>query len=165
MEEAQAFRSANLGNAIGVHFRGSDKRLEATGVDWNDLTRIVDECLDLSASDHVFIATDESGFMNYMLQRYGSRVKAFDCRHWSKDGVGAHFVGGGALEKGREALLTILLLSMCKVCIRGVSHLSAWAKIMNPSLPIIMLGRPFVIEFPEREIMKTSANSAAGLVQ
>jgi len=165
IEEAQVFRSANLGNAIGVHFRGSDKRFEATAVNWNDLTQIVDECLDRTASDHVFIATDESGFMNHMLQRYGLRVKAIDCHYWSKDGVGAHFVAGGALEKGREALLTILLLSMCKLCIRGVSHLSAWAKIMNPALPIIMVGRPFDIKFPEREIMETSANSAAGIMR
>lgn len=165
LESAQAFRSAHLGNAIGVHFRGSDKRFEATEINWNDLTKIVDECLDFTTSDHVFAATDESGFMTHMRQRYGSRVKAIDCRYWSKDGVGAHFVGGGALEKGREALLTILLLSMCKLCIRGASHLSAWAKIMNPTLPIVMYGRPFKIGFPEREIMETSANSATGILR
>ncbi len=165
IEEARVFHSENLGNAIGVHFRGSDKRFEATAVDWNDLTKIVDKCLDFTASDHVFTATDESGFMNHMLQRYGSRVKAIDCQYLSKEGVGAHFVGGGAFEKGREALLTILLLSMCKLCVRGVSHLSAWAKILNPTLPIIMIGRPFEIEFPEREIMETSVDSASGLMR
>jgi hypothetical protein len=164
MEEAEAFHSAHLGNAIGVHYRGSDKRLEATAVDWNDLTRMVDECLDLTGSDDVFLATDEPAFMDHMRQRYGSRVKALECRHWSRDGVGAHFVGDGALEKGREALLTILLLSMCKLCIRGASHLSAWAKIMNPELEMIMCGRPFEIKFPEGEIMKSSAKSAAELM-
>eukprot|EP01031_Cornospumella_fuschlensis_P049646 gene49646-60774_t len=40
---------------------------------------------------------------------------------------------------GREALVTMIALSMCVACIRGSSHLSAWSKLMNPKLPVIML--------------------------
>ncbi len=164
-EEAKAFQLENLGNAIGVHFRGSDKRFEAQRVGWDSVVKIVDECLDSSVQSRLFVATDEVEFMNYMRTRYGSRISALDCRHLSQGGVGAHFVGGSGFEKGREALLTILLLSMCKLCIRGPSHLSAWAKILNPALPIVMTGRPFEIEFPERAIMETSVESASDILR
>jgi hypothetical protein len=163
-EAAQAFQSENLG-AIGVHFRGSDKRFEALRVDWDAVTKLVDECLNSSICTRVFVATDELEFINHMRTRYGSRISALDCQHLSKGGIGAHFVGGSGFEKGREALLTILLLSMCKLCIRGPSHLSAWAKILNPALPIVMVGRPLEIEFPERAIMETSVESVSDILR
>jgi hypothetical protein len=164
-EQARTFHSEKLGNAIGVHFRGSDKRFEALRVNWDAITKVVDECLDSSMQDRVFVATDELEFMNHMRNRYGSRISALDCQHLSHGGIGAHFVGGSGFEKGREALLTILLLSMCKLCIRGPSHLSAWAKILNPTLPILMIGRPFEIEFPERAIVEASIDSASDILR
>lgn len=155
IDEALAFHLESANNAIGVHFRGSDKRFEAAREAWSSIAEQVDHCLASTSATQLFVATDELEFLEFMRLRYGTRVTSLDCRYLSKGGIGAHFLGGDGFEKGREALLTILLLSMCKLCVRGASHLSAWAKILNPSLPIVMIGRPYDIEFPEREIIES----------
>jgi len=157
LDQASSFFSENLQKPIGVHFRGSDKRFEAELVPWDRITKSIDFCLDRFGGDEIFVATDEPIFLDFMRGRYGSRrVRSLDCEFQAVGNLPAHFLSGDGFKKGREALLTILLLSMCEVCVRGASHLSAWAKILNPELPVIMLGKPFqhVYGFPERGIFE-----------
>jgi hypothetical protein len=156
LSEAQDFFDSDFREALGLHFRGSDKRLEAQRVDFGAIVNTLDECIKSSGINKIFVATDEQEFLTLIQRRYGtSRVRALDCQYLSDGVTGAHFMPGSGFGKGREALLTIIILSMCKLCIRGASHLSAWAKILNPQLPVIMLGEQFYSSvFPEREILK-----------
>jgi hypothetical protein len=157
LDQAAKFFSDNLSKPVGVHFRGSDKRFEAELVSWDRIRRSVDGCMDEFGSNSIFVATDEPAFLSFMLERYGSqRVRSLDCEFQAAGNLPAHFLSGDGFKKGQEALLTILLLSMCEVCVRGASHLSAWAKILNPDLPIVMLGKPFqhVYGFPDKEIFE-----------
>ena len=107
----------------------------------------------------IFVATDELAFVHFMEKRYGSaRVWALDSKFLSDRLVPAHFMAGDGYEKGREALLTAIILSRCVMCVRGHSYLSAFSKILNPELRIIMLGEPFSpIPFPEVEILREAA--------
>jgi hypothetical protein len=155
LDQAESFFTGESEIPIGVHFRGSDKRFEAELVAWDNITRSVDFCLNRLDSKSIFVATDEPAFLEFMQGRYGSqRIRSLDCEYQAAGNLPAHFQSGDGFKKGQEALLTILLLSMCKICIRGASHLSAWAKILNPDLPVIMLGRPFkhIYGFPEKPI-------------
>lgn len=155
-EEANASIDGCIARKIGVHFRGSDKRLEAERVDWLDITSLIESCMEAYHSDELFVASDELGFIDYLRRRYGKRrVSALECKYLSNGVNGAHLLSGDGFEKGREALLTIMLLGMCKVCIRGASHLSAWAKIFNPDLSVRVYG-DFSAQksFPEREFAK-----------
>jgi hypothetical protein len=156
LSEAQDFFDSNFREAIGVHFRGSDKRLEAQRVEFGAIVKTLDGSMNSSGINNIFVATDEREFLTFVQKRYGtSRVRALDCQYLSDGVTGAHFMPGSGFGKGREALVTMIILSMCKLCIRGASHLSAWAKILNPQLPIIMLGEQLVSSvFPEREILK-----------
>jgi hypothetical protein len=156
IHEAQEFFNSNFRDVVGLHFRGSDKRLEAPRVEFGTIAKTLDICMDSSGIDRIFVATDELEFLTFVQRRYGKcRVLALDCQYLSDGVSGAHYKPGSGFEKGREALLSILILSMCTICVRGVSHLSAWAKILNPQLPIVMYNQPFpVFRFPEREISK-----------
>ena len=41
--------------------------------------------------------------------------------------------------------MTILLLAKCDMVVRTPSHLSAWAKILNPEQKVVMLARPYEV--------------------
>jgi hypothetical protein len=64
-----------------------------------------------------------------------------------------HFSGHPGLAIGREALVTCLLLARCGFLLKTASYLSAWAKIFNPSLDVLLisptLGTGF---FPDRAL-------------
>lgn len=125
---------------VGVHFRGTDKRLEASRVDWSDMAGLVDRALDQGLTG-IFVATDEPEFLTFMRSRFGvDRVTDLDCEEIFAGSAPAHLTAGNPETKAREALEAIVALSRCGLLIRGRSHLSAWAKILNPSLPIVVLG-------------------------
>ncbi|RYG88871.1 MAG: hypothetical protein EON59_03095 [Alphaproteobacteria bacterium] len=153
-EDRIAVLSDTLPKSVGVHFRGSDKNLEAARVNWRYLTDSTDKVLDGGVLEHVFVASDEADFVSHMTSRYGRRVITLEAKHLACGSTPAHFGSGDGREKGAEALDVILALARCGVCVRGASHLSAWAKILNPNLPVIVFGSPFSTRdtFPEDAI-------------
>jgi hypothetical protein len=163
MDEARTFLDSGASEVLGVHFRGSDKRMEAPRIAWDRIAATVDSSLDRRGTDSIFVATDELSFLRFMEQRYGgAKVRALDCRYLSDGPVPAHFQPGDGFEKGREALVTMLILSMCKLCVRVPSNLSAFSKILNPALPMVTLGEPYPpIPFPENEILSQAAAPAS----
>lgn len=163
MDEARTFLGSGASQVLGVHFRGSDKQMEAPRIAWDRIAATVDSFLDTRGADSIFVATDELSFLRFMEQRYGgARVRALDCRYLSEGPVPAHFQQGDGFEKGREALVTMLILSMCRVCVRVPSNLSGFSKILNPALPMVTLGEPYPpIPFPENEILSEAAAPAS----
>jgi hypothetical protein len=64
-----------------------------------------------------------------------------------------HFSSLSADAKAMEAIVNMLRLSRCDVCIRTASQLSVWSRILNSDLKTVSLDRPFVsTAYPEREI-------------
>jgi len=148
-----------LKGALGVHFRGTDKNFEAKRLNWGEISSVVDRQLDRHEFESIYVASDERDFINFMVRRYGSsRVFGSDARHLSDGNVAVHFSPGDGREKGAEALDVILALGQCAYCVRGPSLLSAWAKILNPSLPVTVIGSQFSTRnlFPEDEIRATA---------
>jgi hypothetical protein len=162
-EETDAFcREHGVGaDTIGVHYRGTDKRLEASRVAWDDIAESIDAHLEYQSN--LFVATDEPEFLQFMQGRFGAaRVVDLGCREVFS-GRPAHSTAGDPVVKASEAIRTILALSRCGLLIRTRSHLSGWAKIFEPSLPCIvfgtMHGNPSVV-FPEHLIETESVPAA-----
>ncbi len=162
IDEARALFTNEFEEAVGVHFRGSDKRLEVKRIAFEDVAAAVDSAMHVSGCENLFVATDEAAFLEFAEQRYGKRrARSLECRHLSDGISGAHYLSGDGFQKGREALVTLLALSMCKLCVRAPSHLSAWAKILNLDLPVMMFGTSITPpSFPEAEIVSTAGRGA-----
>jgi len=156
VEEARTFREREFGedDVIGVHYRGTDKHYEAPRVAWERVVRTVRAELAIRPRP-VFLATDEPEFLDYFREALpGVDISDLACSEIYSGGRPAHFSPGNNDQKAREALLTMLVLAGCGTCIRTSSHLSAWAKILNPDQVVIMLSRPErrAFAFPDKEI-------------
>lgn len=147
---------------LGVHFRGTDKTVEAPRVTWDYCEQTIRNYL----KDHpdtavLFLASDEARFIEHISSKFPALKVVSHDDHYRSDGIKAIHSpdsGGDNYLKGKDALVNSLLLSKCSAVIRSSSFLSAWSSIFNPSLPVILLNKPHddALWFPEIEIMKTS---------
>lgn len=161
-EYVDAFAGDQLGArpVLGVHFRGTDKKSEASAVSQAECLRVVQRYLARHPETRsVFVASDEQDFVDLAARELrGVRVVAHADLERSRDGKPIHSRSGvgDRAAKAREALVNCLILSRCDVLIRTASFLSAWASIFNPLLPVVMLNRPYAhtLWFPDSEIVK-----------
>lgn len=143
---------------LGLHYRGTDKWMEAPRASFEDVRGKVVRFLRRAPSvEKLFLASDEADFIAFMrAQDFGVPVVWSD-DHEVADGLRPVFVtAGDRYRRGREALVTSLLLARCNYCIKTSSYLSAWSKVFNPELPVALLNQPFewTDDFGDREIRK-----------
>ncbi len=128
----EADKVGDLSNALGLHYRGTDKK--AAKWDTNEVSQ--DEFI-LLAEDFlqrheeissVFIATDEFAFV----EKFKERFKKINVINLGE--VEFHLDESASATKADRALLDCVLLSRCKHMINTSSALSAFAKIFNPNL-------------------------------
>ena len=139
---------------LGVHYRGTDKRFEAPEVDYELVFTTVETHLNALNNDLVFLATDSYGFSQAIRSRF-PRITfiSYDSEASLKIEGPRHFSCLSADAKAMEAIMNMLLLSRCDVCIRTASQLSVWSRILNSDLKTVSLNRPFMsAAYPEREI-------------
>ena len=145
---------------LGVHYRGTDKRLETPRVGWDAMRAAVDRYLEQAPDANIFVATDEPEYLFFMRSIYGKdRVVDLDCKEIFTQSRAAHVTPGDGYLKAKEALLTLLVLSMCGHCIRSPSHLSVWSKILNTDLDMTILTGGYSGErlaYPENVIWRIS---------
>jgi hypothetical protein len=157
-------REFSAGDVVGLHYRGTDKRLEAEPVDWNRCF----ESVTRFAADHpevkkIFVSSDDPTFIDWLAKEVKGTlsVVVHPDEERSRDGQPVHTnPAGNAHRKGFEALVNCLLLSRCTALIRSASFLSGWSSVFNPLLPITLLNEPFanVRWFPDRELIRRSDN-------
>jgi hypothetical protein len=155
--EADAFAVAKgLGSSsIGVHFRGTDKYLEAPPINWETMFAIIRQVAAAFPDARIFLATDVPEVIQQACEsELGHRFVVYECREIFPGGASAHVTPGDRHRKAYEALVTMLILSKCGVCIRTASHLSAWSKILNPDQKVVMLNRPYdrFMHFPDQQV-------------
>lgn len=129
---------------IGVHYRGTDKHLEAPRVSYDQVVMYVDYELSTHWKKHcrIFVATDEAAFLDYMKEKYPDMVYCVDDAIRSTNGRPVHFkVNTDNYKKGEDALVDCLLLSRCNTLIRTSSNLSLWSTYFNLSLPVLELNQ------------------------
>jgi hypothetical protein len=138
---------------LGVHYRGTDKVHEAGRVSWEIVIDAVQKTL---ASEpritNILVSSDELQFLDYIRQQgFDCPVDCVPSSHLSANGKPVHFSGHDGLQIGREALVASLLLSRCGFLIKTASYLSAWSKIFNPELKVLLISPPGIrpIWFPD----------------
>lgn len=157
-------RELSNGAAIGVHYRGTDKKSEAEPVNWLSCFNSVIKC----ASDHtevksVFLSSDDPRFIDWFSNHAKGTLTVISHpdEERSRDEQPVHTNrNGNGQRKGFEALVNCLLLSRCAALIRTASFLSGWSSIFNPLLPITLLNEPYACTqwFPDRELIRRSDN-------
>lgn len=138
------FKSKHFENSyvIGVHYRGTDKVTEARPVSYSYMVRSIKNALDASGKKNikVFIATDESAFLNHMKSIFKSAVICVEghMRSASKKRP-IHLTNNDPYKCGEDAIVDTYLLGECDVLIRTASNLSLWSTFLNPDMPVNLL--------------------------
>jgi hypothetical protein len=144
---------------LGIHYRGTDKSAEAPPVPYPAFKKSICRLLDQNSKFNcLFVSSDEQNFIDYIEDEFCHTLPVFyhDDHERSKKKVAIHRSKlGDRYKKAEEAVLNCLLLSKCNTLIKNASFLSAWSKLFNPHLPVILLNSPFERQlwFPDRELV------------
>ena len=142
---------------LGVHYRGTDKVSEAPGVPYDIVERNVNTYLDkFPSTSVVFISSDDHHFIEYMANcTFTCPIVYRDDTFRSTDDSSIHHSGQNRYDINHDALINCLILSRCDALMKTASILSAFSKLLNPELPLIMLNKPFdnCTWFPERDLI------------
>jgi hypothetical protein len=158
--EVDEFRRRYFGGGpiVGVHYRGTDKVVESPPVPYDRARRNIEHYLErYPDTGGVFVATDDARFLDYLRGApVGRRLIYRDDSFRSTDGRSIH--ESAATDKdqiNRDAIVNCLILSRCAALLKTASILSAWSKLFNPGLPVVMLNRPpdENLWFPERVLI------------
>jgi hypothetical protein len=130
---------------IGIHYRGTDKVIEAPRIPYEEALNVVLEHVKCLPNDdyRVFVATDEQAFLDYMSERLPGKIV---CRasYRSSNGIAIHYDDQcSPYERGEQALIDALLLSKCNLLIRTSSNLSLWSTYFNSNMPVHELSRRY----------------------
>lgn len=157
-------RASDIGeHTLGVHYRGTDKYLETPRTEFETMRLAVEAQVNKASFLNIFIATDEPKFLAYMRATFSKHlIVDLACKEIYGGDRPPHITPGDGLVKGREALLTIVVLSMCGHCIRTSSYLSAWSKILNPKLDTTLItdvNDAMSLPFPDNILWHPSCKS------
>jgi hypothetical protein len=123
-----------------VHFRGSDKFLDAAPVQMKTVLDVVEANLRDSQLERLFVATDEPHFLDLCHARFGSAVFAIPLQAVATpSGTPAHFTDVAGEIKASEALETMVVLSRAKVLVKTESLLSDWATTLSYDQRVIVV--------------------------
>lgn len=126
-----------------VHFRGSDKFLEAPRVKTDAVLETAEREMERDRLDRLFVATDEPAFLAQAQQRFGSAVFSIPLEAVStEDGKPAHFTNVNGETKAREALTTMIILSRSRLLVKTKSLLSDWATTLTSNQRVVLVKRP-----------------------
>ena len=131
---------------IGVHYRGTDavhrwvgplRHYRTRSVPFSVYADEIRSVLERTAPRlfQLFVATDESAFLDFMRREFRDRVIALDAPR-AKTGRPVHLDPSvQAAAKGDSAMLDALLLASTHYLVKGRSNLSDASLIFNPDLP------------------------------
>ena len=141
LDEVDAFFEAHMSGqpVLGLHLRGTDK---GTADSSPRLMRIVppaeyfpliDDYIGSQPSAKVFVATDQSQYVDEIRSRYGERVVSCDVMRAQGD-INVFQMEGANYRKGREVLVDALLLSRCDFLLKCTSAVGEFAMYFNRNL-------------------------------
>ena len=129
---------------ISVHFRGTDKKLEAPRVEFEEVADAVSDYLQKNKLEkfRIFVASDEQDFIDQMESRFPNRIICYAAKR-SKNGKPIHYGNAKNTRRklGEDALIDAFLLSRGNYLIRTSSNLSLWSTYFNPSMPVLELNQ------------------------
>ena len=126
---------------IGVHYRGTDKCLEAGIVPYKNVYERLKPIIKNHNNYKIFVATGDSYFLTYMHAYFPGRIIAIKAIR-SDEGIGVHFTEKNRnYKKGEEAVIDCILLSKCDLLLKTSSNLSNCSIKFNPNIPVIELNK------------------------
>ncbi len=126
---------------IGVHYRGTDKCIEAGIVPYKDVYERLQTIIKDRHNYKIFIATDDYYFLIYMNVHFPGRIVAIDAIR-SDEGTAVHVTEQNLnYKKGEDAIVDCILLSKCDLLLKTSSNLSNCSIKFNPNIPVIELNK------------------------
>lgn len=126
---------------IGVHVRGTDKKLENIQPSLDSFLKIIDKYKEC----HILIASDEYAIVEKFKKRFHGRVICYDA-HRSLNSTPVHNNSFITSQKnplnailGEEVLIEAILLSKCDLFVHSVSNVATAVLFFNPKLKHIFL--------------------------
>jgi hypothetical protein len=129
--------NTNFNNTLGIHYRGTDKNTDFTQtnpVSMEYMCSIVSDILkEKPYLNQIYLATDENEFISFLKTRLQGTIPVLSCGEtvfWKA------IDPENNISKAKEAVRDCVLLSKCKIVVKCQSALSAFSKVLNPSLEI-----------------------------
>jgi hypothetical protein len=162
LEKVNAFVGTHFKGktVLGVHYRGTDKRVEAPRLTYEHVRNAIDGQLTRSGRfDCVFVSSDDQEFIHFIQRSFLRSIPVVwhDDEERSRTEVPVHHAASGSrFRRGQEAVLNCLLLSRCSALLKTSSILSGWSKLFNPALPVTLLAGPYQrhLWFPDRALVR-----------
>lgn len=128
-------------NVIGVHYRGTDKKSEASTLSYEEVASSLEKEIDSDEHTKIFVATDDENFITYMQTRFPGKIICLDAIR-SHDDKPIHYPRSNDMyKKGEDAVIDCLLLSRCSKLYKMASNLSDTSCKFNPLLSVTNLNR------------------------
>lgn len=162
--EIEKFIQCNFENKeiLGVHYRGTDKIEEAPFVSYKKTFAVISKCLEANPNlSKIFITTDNNDFIEFMKNSSLSNLLCYhNDSYRSNDGIAIH--KNNDLNKfniNKDAIINMLILSHCSFIIKSASILSSLSILFNPTIPYVMLNKPYDknLWFPENILINNNA--------
>lgn len=133
------FRGAYV---IGVHYRGTDKCLEADIVPYKTVYERLQPLIKGHEDSYkIFVATDDYYFLTYMNVQFPGHILVIDALR-SDAGTAVHFTEKNLnYKKGEDAVIDCVLLSKCDLLLKMSSNLSNCSIKFNSTMPVIDLNK------------------------
>ena len=129
---------------LGIHYRGTDKSLEAPRVSYEAVHRAIIEHITHVKPENfkIFVASDEAAFIEFIEDKFPNIILKYDLER-SQSQAPLHQGHQNPFEIGEGALIDCLLLSRSNFLIRTSSNLSYAASQFNPQIPVIELSEGY----------------------
>ena len=121
---------------IGIHIRGTDKKMEVKPMNIDDLFNDANKLAENYQDCQFFIATDEERILKRAKQLLKKKVIYYDA-YRSKTGAPIHYNDQSCPSKarlGEEVVIETFLLAKCDLFLHGFSSVSTAALFINPEL-------------------------------
>lgn len=145
-KKVDEFFQKNLqGNyVIAVHYRGTDKQMEAPRLAYEVVALAVEEyiCKHSLPGYKIFVASDEQSFIDYMQAQFPEKVFNYPAAR-SGDDTALHVHAENPYLNGEDAIIDCLVLARGDVLIRTSSNLSLWSTYFNPHMPVIEVSKRY----------------------
>lgn len=131
---------------VGIHYRATDKvGNESPAVAFDAMAQQIAEH---RAGMRLFVATDSPEFLEFCRTRFGGDVVSF-----SQPVGSSHLAQSDRnFEKSLTAIVDCLILAKSRVLIKTPSLLSAWSKVLNKRLPLVLVGEPLPAPWGETSL-------------
>jgi len=163
LEEVNAFTNHwfTEKQVLGIHYRGTDKTVEASEVPYEELLNYIRQILtDNTALNLVFISSDDVQAIHYLINSNLSIPVVFrDDMIRSKTGEPIHLTQNNSKSIiNRDAIVNCLILSRCSYLLKTASLLSDCSVIFNPDLRVSVINAPYshATYWPTSEINETA---------